>query len=259
MDKPDIITPKDEISFWDIIKSIDPVHISCYQKLHYIQGKYAWSTLDARLLVFLNTCSLAENLTLTLQTIIFTKHNGLHTKEWWHTWGGYQDVDKAFRDIPDFDGYVNSQIRQMIHRVQEQLFYTAQMYMEAFIRNTARQLGIEQNQFWKLKRDFLVKKLGFTDQELLPLTIAQNLRNTFHNKGIHYNQSESELRFVLNGYEFAFDHTEPVKLSWDHYRELLLASSDLLLKIVEHPIVVALPEYSDKNIVVIRDDGEEEA
>ena len=258
MEKQALNVPNSEITFWDIIKSIDPIHISCAQKLDHIQATYGWSSLDARTLVFYNICSLAENLTLTLQTIIFTKHNGLHDKAWWGTWGGYQDVDRAFRNIPDFDTYVDDQVRQMIHRVQEQLVFTTQIYIEAFIRNTARQLGIEQNMFWKLKREFLIKALGFSDDDLLPITILQNLRNTIHNKGIHYNQAENELRFVLNGFEFAFDHEQPVQVSWDHYRELLLASSALLLKIVEHPKVLALPEYSDKNIIVLRDGDDDQ-
>ena len=246
-----------EISFWDIIKSVDSIHISYSEKLRNLQAKYEWTILDARSLVFYNICSLAENLSLTLTAIIFTKHNGLHSKDWWRDWAGYQDVDRAFRQIPDFDTYINDQVRQMIHRVQEQLAITTQIYIEAFIRNTARQMGIEQNMFWKLKKAFLVDELGLTEEEILPLTIFQNLKNSLHNKGIHYNEREGELRFNLDSFEFAFDHTEAVKMGWDHYRVLLLAASEVLLMIVEHPKVVALPEYSDRNIVVLKEGDED--
>ncbi len=245
------------ISFWDIIKSIDPIHISCAEKLNYVQNKYDWNTLDARATVFYNICSLSENLNLTLSAIIFTKHNGLHKKEWWHDWAGYADVDKAFRNIPDFDTYADDQVRQMIHRVQEQLAVTTQIYLEAFIRNTARQFGIEQNMFWRLKKAFLVDTLEMSDKDLLPLTIYQNLKNSLHNKGIHYNEKDGKLRFILEGYEFNFDHDHAVRISWDHYRVLILASCETLLKIVENPKVLALPEYSDRNIVVIERNEED--
>jgi len=233
---------------------MDPFHISCHKKLELIQSKYGWSTLDARVLVFYNLCSLTENLGLILSTIFFAKGNGLHSKQWWKGWAGYQD--QAFRKIPDFDTYVNDQVRQSIHRVQEQLVFTSQIYIEAFIRNTSRQLGIERDAFWQLKRDFLKAQLGLSDDDLLPITILQHLRNTIHNKGIHHSPRNPQLRYNLNGYVFSFDHDQAVMVSWDHYSELLLATSEVLLKIVENPKVVALPEYSDKNIVVIQDEDE---
>ena len=75
-----------------------------------------------------------------------------------------------------------------------------------------------------------------------------------HNKGIHYNAQKKELNLVLNDYEFIFSYDKIIQISWGHYRELLIAASNLLIKIVQNQKVLALPEFSDRNIIIINRD-----
>jgi hypothetical protein len=241
---------KEHISLWDIIKSLDQVHIAFRTKYYAILDKYGWVPTDARGVVFYSICSLIENISLTITTIGFASHHGLKTRDWWYKYAAF-DVNKAFKDDVQFETYVDDQCRQMVHRLQEQLATTSQIYIEAFIRNTARQLGIEHNVYWRLKERFFTKELGLYDDDLLPITIFQNLKNSLHNKGIHYNEQQSKLQFILNDFDYKFEHTQIVRLSWDHYRNLLIATSEVLYKIVTHPKVATLPSYEDRNIVVI--------
>jgi hypothetical protein len=61
------------------------------------------------------------------------------------------------------------------------------------------------------------------------------------------------LEFEVNGYSFRFAQEEIVKISWEHIRALLIANSELLMRIVEHAKVVELPEFREENIVIITD------
>ena len=143
---------KEQISYWDIVKSIDSIHNTFAEKYKTSIDKLGYTGIDARSLIFFNISSLAENLSLTIVALGFAKTNGMHSKEWWHKWAGLPEP--AFQNIPDFDTYVDDQFRQIIHRIQEQLATTSQIYLEAFIRNTARQLEIEHTTFWKLRDAF---------------------------------------------------------------------------------------------------------
>jgi hypothetical protein len=137
--------------------------------------------------------------------------------------------------------------------VQEQLLVSAWVYVEGFLRSLARQFGQDPKEFWRLKEDFLQKTLSLSEKDLLPLTVYQNLRNSLHNKGLHFNSRLPKLNFVIGGYEFRFDQRQPVKISWEHIRELLVANSALLLTIMERPKVGQLAAFMDRNVVILAD------
>jgi hypothetical protein len=128
--------------------------------------------------------------------------------------------------------------------------------IESFLRHLARQFNVDRNEFWRLKEDFLQAVLGIAATDLTPLTVYQHLRNSLHNKGIHYNAKYPDLAFNIGGYPFTFKHGKTVMISWEHIRQLQLANSTLLRTICEHPKVTLLPEFEAHNIVVLHDDQE---
>jgi hypothetical protein len=122
------------------------------------------------------------------------------------------------------------------------------------LRNLGRQFSIDEKEFWKLKKKLLEETLSLTPSELEPLVIYQHLKNSLHNKGLHYNKSYPNLEFTLGSYKFHFKHHTVVQLSWQHIRELLIAISLLLLKIIDGlPQVANLSSFDDKNVVILRD------
>ncbi len=131
---------------------------------------------------------------------------------------------------------------------------TAQIYIESFIRILARQFNIEEKEFWKLKKKFLEDTLKISLDDLKPISIFQNLKNSLHNKGLHYNENYSDLEFEIKGQIFNFSHNEIVKISWDHIKELLIAISDLLFKIIDNSKVSGLKSFNEENVVILTDD-----
>ena len=156
-----------EISVWDIIGVIADIQTSYTDNFKALESKYAWDLPDARLQVLFNCCDLAANARLNIAILMFAKANGLSNKDWWENWCAYPQ--QAFKRIPDFNLYVDDKCRQYTHRVQEQLMFNCQIYIESFIRNLARKFGIDENQYWNLKNQFLINILNFNQVELEPL------------------------------------------------------------------------------------------
>lgn len=242
---------RQQISLWDIIGVIADIQTSFTENFKRLEKKYDWTLRDARLQVVFNCCDLAANARLNIAILGYTKSNGLTEKEWWQKWCGYSP--ESFHRIPKFELYVDDKCRQYTHRVQEQLIVTTQIYIEAFLRNLARQFNIDENKFWSLKKKFLVNTLKLNQDELIPLTVFQYLKNSLHNKGLHYDTNYPDQEFEINGYSFNFKHNDIVKISWDHIKELIIANSDLLYKIIDRSDVSSLPSFTDKNVVVLTD------
>jgi hypothetical protein len=244
--------PETYLNGYDIIGHIADIQTSFTENFKKLQNKYAWKVPDARLQVFFNCFEVAANTRLSIGLLEFARANGLKHRDWWEKWTYYESA-RAFNKWPDFGIYVDDKSRQFVHRVQEQLFVSVQIYVESFLRNLARQFHIDQKEFWRLKKDFLQNVLGFKTDELIPFSAYQHLRNSLHNKGIHHNANYPNLTFNINGYEFTFNHGEIVMISWEHIRELQIATSNLLLQIVEHPRANCLPTFEENNVVVIID------
>lgn len=243
---------RDQITAWDIVGIIADIQTSFTENYKKLESKYNWSlSNDARLQVIFNCCDLAANARLSMAILYFSKSNGMLSQDWWQKWAGYSD--KAFTRVPDFKVYADDKSRQYIHRIQEQLLIAAQIYIESFLRSLGRQFGIDENQFWKLKTALLETKLKFEKEDLVPITVSQYLKNSLHNKGLHYDSVNQEKEFSIDKYNFAFKHNDPVKISWDHIKALLIANSELLYKIIDTPLVSTLPAYSDKNVVILTD------
>jgi len=244
--------PEPQLSFYDIIGAVADVQTSFTENFKALQSKYHWKATDARLQAFFQCCDVAGNARLSLALLSSAKANGMETKDWWQKWAFYHN--DAFNRWPQFKTFVDDKSRQFVHRVQEQLLVSIQIYVESFLRNLARQFNIDKKEFWQLKRDFLENILGFTKDDLVPLTVYQHLRNSLHNKGMHHNTNYPELSFNLGGYTFCFKHGEAVKSSWEHIRELQIANSNMLLRICEHAKVNSLAPFDAQNIVVLTDD-----
>jgi hypothetical protein len=197
--------------------------------------------------VIFNCYDLAANARLSRAILYFSKSNGMISQKWWQKWAGYSD--KTFTRVPDFKVYVDDKSRQYIHRIQEQLLITAQIYIESFLCSLGRQFGIDENQFWKLKTALLETKLKFEKEDLVPITVSQYLNN----KELHYDSVNQEKEFSIDKYNFAFKHNDPVNISWDHIKALSIANSELLYKIIDTPLVSILPAFSDKNLVILTD------
>ncbi|MFI5341120.1 MAG: hypothetical protein ACHQ7N_14955 [Candidatus Methylomirabilales bacterium] len=245
--------PKPQLSSYDIIGFIADIQTSYTDNFKKLQGMYGWKVPDARLQVFFNCLEVAANARLGMGLLAFARANGLGGKDWWGKWACY-DEDRAFNNLPDFGTFVDDKCRQFAHRTQEQLLVSVQIYTEAFLRSLARQFRIDRKQFWQLKKDFLQDVLGFGTHDIEPLTVYQHLRNSLHNKGLHYNNNYPRLAFDINGYNFGFTHGQAVKISWEHVRELQIATSNLLLKINEHSKVNCLPNFNEENVVIITDE-----
>lgn len=243
---------KIHLSSYDIIGHIAEIQTSYTENFKKLQSKYVWKVPDARLQVFFNCFEVAANARLSVGLLAFARANGLESKDWWGKWTCY-DSERAFDSWQDFKTFVDDKSRQSVHRVQEQLLVSVQIYVESFLRSLARQFHIDKKEFWRLKKDFLQDFLGIGVDELVPLSAYQHMRNSLHNKGLHYNANYPNLAFNINGYEFTFNHGQVVKISWEHIRELQVATSNLLLGINEHPKVNCLPPFEDKNVVLITD------
>jgi hypothetical protein len=246
-------TPKSQISIYDIIGFIADVQTSYTENYKTLESKYHWKALDARLQVFFNCFEIAANSRLSVGLIAFARENGLSTKDWWGKWPLY-DKDRAFNKWPDFKIFVDDKSRQFMHRVQEQLLVSIWIFTESFLRSLARQFNVDRNEFWQLKKDFLQAILGLDAADLIPLTVYQHLRNSLHNKGLHYNSKYPKLAFEINGYDFNFMHGNGVMMGWEHIRELQIANSNLLLKINSNPKVNCLPQFDERNVVVLNDE-----
>ena len=244
--------PKPHLSIYDIVGLIADVQTSYTNNLKTLQGKYGWKVPDARLQVFFNCFEVAANARLSVGLLSFARANGLESKDWWGKWTCYES-DRAFDKWPDFKTFVDDKSRQFLHRTQEQMLISIQIYIESFLRSLARQFRIDRKEFWQLKKEFLMQTLGFSDSDLVPFTVYQHLRNSLHNKGLHYNARFSSLAFNINGYDFVFTHGQGVKISWEHIRELQIASSNLLLKINEHSRVSCLPQFDEENVIILAD------
>jgi len=244
----------DKITMWDIIGVIADIQTSFTEHYKTLELKYDWSlSEDARLQIVFNCCDLAANSRLSIAILGFTKTNGMLTQEWWEKWAGYNKG--SLLNIPDFKLYVDDKGRQYIHRIREQLLVTTQIYIESFIRNLAREFEIDENLFRELKRKFLIEILNLSEEELTPITVFQHLKNSLHNKGIHYDKKYSEDKnYEINGYSFNFKHTSPIIISWQHIRELLIANSNLIFKIIENPKVSELKSFTDKNVTILDDE-----
>ena len=247
------MTPKLILSAYDIIGFIADVQTTYTENYKTLESKHHWTGLDARLQVFFQCADVAGNARLSIALITFARANGLNTKEWWGTWACY-DSERAFNRWPDFQVFIDDKSRQYSHRVQEQLVVTIQIYVESFLRLLGRQFNIDRKEFWRLKNDFLESVLDFSDTDLVPLAVYQHLRNSLHNKGLHHNANYPDLTFDVGGYRFDFNHGHIVRISWEHLTALLIATSNLLLRICENPKVVSLPSFDTQNIVVLTDD-----
>ena len=245
--------PKSHLSIYDIIGAVADVQTSYTDNYKALESNYHWKAVDARLQVFFQCFEVAGNARLSIALLACAKGNGLDTKEWWGKWASY-DQNRAFNRWPHFKTFVDDKSRQFIHRVQEQLLVSIQIYIESFLRSLARQFSIDPKEFWKLKSDFLQAILGLTTDELVPLTVYQHLRNSLHNKGVHHNAKYPDLTFDIGGFRFCFRHGQPAMISWEHIRELQIANSNLLLKICEHSNVNCLRPIDAPNIVVLTDD-----
>lgn len=239
-----------EITWWDIIGVTADIQTSFTENYKELVDKYNWKLPDARVQVFYNNMDLAANARLNIGLIGFAVNEGID-KEWWAKWLGYSP--EAFKKIPDFDTYIKDKCRQYTHRVQEQLMINTNIYIEGFLRNLSRQFSINENELWKIKKRLLEEKLGLTKEELKPITVYQHLRNSLHNKGVHYNEKYPKEQFEINGYEYYFEHNKVVMTSWNHIKELIVANSELLFKIINNPKVNSLPSFDEKNVVVIKD------
>jgi len=241
-----------EISIWDIVGVIADIQTSYTDNFKALESIYDWKLPDARLQVLFNCCDLAANARLNIATLMFAKSNGLSNKEWWEKWCAY--APQAFSRISDFNLYVDDKCRQYTHRVQEQLLINSQIYMESFIRNLARKFGVDENKYWSLKKKFLVETLNFSQDELAPLDTLQYLKNTLHNKGIHYNKNNQNISFSINECVFNFIHSEPVMFGWSHIKVLLIANSNLLFNIINSEKVCNLLNFDEQNVVILNDD-----
>lgn len=244
---------KADLTAYDIIGFIADIQTRFTEHFKTLQSTYNWTLPDARLQVFFNCLDVAANARMSVGLLEFARANGLHTKDWWSKWTCY-DKDRAFDNFPDFGTFVDNKCQQFIHRVREQLLISIQLYTEFFLRSLARQLKMDREKFWMLKKDFLQGFLGLTSNDLVPLTVYQHLRNSLHNRGLHYNDRAPKLGFTINGYSFDFEHGQAVKISWEHIRELQIANSDLLFKINRHSAVTCLPRFEDANVVILTDD-----
>jgi hypothetical protein len=246
-------TPKPHHSAYDIIGFIADVQTNYTENFKLLESIHHWRAIDARLQVFFQCADVAGNARLSVALLTFARANGLKTKDWWGQWACY-DAERAFSRWPQFETFVEDKSRQFIHRVQEQLLVSIQIYIESFLRHLARQFNVDRNQFWQLKEDFLRAVLGIAATDVTPLTVYQHLRNSLHNKGIHYNAKSPDIALDIGGYPFIFKHGKIVSISWEHIRELQLANSTLLRTICEHPKVTSLPEFEAHNIVVLSDE-----
>ena len=183
--------PRMQHSAYDIIGFIADVQTSFTENFKTLQNKYNWKVPDARLLVLLNCADVAANSRMGVGLLAFARANGLDSKEWWKKWT-YYDSDRSFHCWSDFKTYTDDKSRQFIHRIQEHLLITIQVNTESFLRNLARQFQMDYNQFWRLKKDFLQGVLNLGSDELEPLSAYQHLRNSLHNKGLHYKLPISE-------------------------------------------------------------------
>jgi len=242
---------REKITWWDIIGLIADIQTSFTENYKKLIGKYKWSVPDARALVLINCMELSANARLSMGMIGYTTSNGMDTKDWWEKWCGYSP--HSFNGIPNFKVHVDDKCRQYSHRIQEQLMITTYVYIESFLRNLARQFEINEKELWKIKEALLQNILLFSKDDLKPLVIYQYLRNSQHNKGIHYNEKYPNMEFDLNGYKFIFKHNTIVMISWDHIKELLIANSELLYKIIDNPKVSTLRKFDERNIVILRD------
>jgi hypothetical protein len=246
---------KERISIYDIIGYIADVQTCYTENVKKLMSEYGWKVPDMRLQVFLNSLEVISNARFGVGLMAFAQSNGVYNKDWWETWTLY-DKDRAFKNWPDFKTFVDAQCRQYLFKIRELWLVTVQIFTESFLRSLARQLNLEREKFWMLKRDFLQGFLNFSDDDLVPFTVYQHLRNTLHNKGCHYNEKYPQLDLDINGYKFKFEHGQAAQISWEHIRELQIGISNLLLRINEHPKVNCLSPMDDKNIVVINDEDE---
>ena len=243
---------KKDLSLFDIIGFIADIQTSFTENYKRLENKYDWKLPDARLSVLYNCLDVSANARLSVGLLACAKSYGLSDKDWWGKWALY-DASVAFNRCPDFKIFVDDKCRQYIHRVQEQLLTTIQIYIESFLRNLGRQFDINEVYFWKLKEKLLEKILKFKNDELAALSAYQHLRNSLHNRGIHFNENYPDLELDINGYKFIFKHKESIKISWEHIRALLIANSDLLNKIIDSSKVSRLVSFNDQNVVILTD------
>lgn len=243
---------REKISLWDIIGVIADVQTGFTEKFKKLQKDNAWTLPDARLQVMFNCLELAANARLSIAILASAKSNGLSSKDWWEKWAGYSPL--SFDNIPNFTLYVEDKSRQYVHRVQEQLQTTTQIYTESFLRNLARQFNITEVEFWRLKKSLLEDTLGFNQDDLKSIIVFQHLKNSLHNKGLHYNEKRPTLSFEINGLIFDFTHGQPVMISWDHIKELLLANGEFLLQVIENLKVRRLLSFNERNVIILTDE-----
>jgi hypothetical protein len=120
----------------------------------------------------------------------------------------------------------------------------------------SRQLGIEGKDLYTVRDNLLKKSLGFTDDEVIPLIIYQHLRNSVHNKGLHFNPKYPHVKYKLNKYKYEFKHDEKFYFDWYMLGELLLEINKILWKIVNHEKIKQIATVTDKNFIVRYDDEE---
>jgi len=160
----------DFYSIHDMIRTIDEIKISFINNLNKIDKIYNWSELDARKTIFLTCIDLCEQLMLSLALLEHFKSNGLYDKKWWIDWK-LISPEMLNDKIQNFNVYVQDRCQTFVGTILDQLFILSQIYIESFIRNLGRQFLIEENEFWKLKKHFLLKNLNLLEEDLVPLIV----------------------------------------------------------------------------------------
>lgn len=243
---------KDSISIFDAIGVVADIQTGFIDSFR--EANKIYDIKDFRCNIFFSCFDLVTNSRLTMAMLEYSLSNGMQTKEWWLKWGCYNPL--SLESIPDFNIYVNDKTGQLLWHTRDTIALNLFIYIEGFIRTIARQKGIESKDLYFIRDKLLKEFLGFEDDEITPLIIYQHLKNSGHNKGIHFNLKYPHAKYKLGRYEYEFNHGEKFYFDWQMLRELLIQMNSLLWKIVNHEQIKQLELVTDKNFIVMYDNDD---
>jgi hypothetical protein len=243
---------REAISIFDAIGVIADIQTGFIDSFK--EANKIYNIKDFRCNVFFSCYDLVTNSRLILSMLGYSLSNGMQTEDWWIKWGCYYSL--ALEKIPDFSIYVKDKTGQLLWHTRDTISQNLFIYVEGFLRTVSRQLGIEGKDLYTVRDNLLKKSLGFTDDEVIPLIIYQHLRNSVHNKGLHFNPKYPHVKYKLNKYKYEFKHDEKFYFDWYMLGELLLEINKILWKIVNHEKIKQIATVTDKNFIVRYDDEE---
>jgi hypothetical protein len=237
---------RDSISIFGAIGVIEDIQTGFIDSFK--RANKIYDIKDFRCNIFFSCFDLVTNSRLTLAMLGYSLSTGMLKKEWWLKWGCYHPL--SFENIPDFNIYVHDKTGQLLWHTRDTITLNLFIYIEGFIRKIARQKGIESKDLYSIRNSLLKNLLGLAEEEITPLIIFQHLRNSIHNKGIHFNLNYLHAKYKLGQYDYEFKHDEKFFFDWQMLGELLIHMNKLLWKIVNHEQIKQLELVSDKNFIV---------